>query len=297
MTFNAVSSHSRVYLLVGTLLGALLTFASVDSLFQQTEPPGMFLALAVTLAALTATLLLGYLALITLNLRYQLNRNGLTIYWGVVRQRIPFEHIQQIVPAPERAGEMAFQGINLGGLRLGRGTLNGHGPLLLKGAGSLEQSLLVITPERAYLISPAEPARLQKAWADRQPLGPTQQWHEDARPLWPFNTPLLGDQLAWSLIAGGVLLLIGLLGYISLNYPELPVTLPIHFDSLGRADRIAPKVFLFTLPAVGAIVWLTNFLLGSLIYRRERLGAYLLWGSTAAVQLSLWVALFTITGV
>ncbi|GAB4423619.1 MAG: hypothetical protein Kow0031_02220 [Anaerolineae bacterium] len=297
MIFTPAPSRSKIILLAATLLGALLTLASVDRLFRQTEPPGMFLALAVTLTALAATLLLGYLALIVFNVRYKLNRNGLTIYWGVNRQRIPFNHIRQIVPATERAGEMAFQGINLGGLRLGRGVLRDHGPLQFKGTGSIEQSLLVITPERAYLVSPAEPARLLKAWADRQPLGPTQQWHEDTRPLRPFNTPLLTDQLAWSLIAGGVLLLIGLLGYISLNYPELPGALPIHFDSLGRADRIAPKVFLFTLPAVGGIVWLTNFLLGSLIYRRERLGAYLLWGSTAAVQLSLWVALFTITGV
>lgn len=297
MIFKPASTASRFILLAATLLGALLTIAAVDGLFGQTAPPGMFLALAVTLAALAATLILGYLALIVFNLRYRLNRNGLTIYWGVSRQRIPFNHIQQIVPASERTGEIAFKGINLGGLRLGRGTLLDHGQLLFKGAGSLAQCLLVITPERAYLISPAEPARLLKAWADRQPLGPTQQWREGTRPLWPFDTPLLSDQLAWSLIAGGVLLLMGLLGYISLNYPELPGALPIHFDSLGRADRIAPKVFLFSLPAVGGIVWLTNFLLGSLIYRRERLGAYLLWGSTAAVQLSLWVALFTITGV
>lgn len=297
MIFRPASSPSRFFLPAATLLGALLTIAAVDSLFGQTAPPGMFLALAVTLAALTATLILGYLALIVFNLRYQLNRNGLTIYWGVSRQRIPFNHIRQIIPASERSDEIAFKGINLGGLRLGRGTLQNHGALIFKSTSDLEQSLLVTTPERAYLISPTEPARVMKAWTDRQPLGPTQQWREDTRPLRPFNTPLLSDQLAWSLIAGGVLLLIGLLGYISLNYPELPVTLPIHFDSLGRADRIAPKVFLFSLPAVGAIVWLTNFLLGSFIYRREKLGAYLLWGSTAAVQLSLWVALFTITGV
>ena len=96
------------------------------------------------------------------------------------------------------------------------------------------------------------------------------------------------------MLGSAALLLLALLGYISLNYLDFPQALPIHFDSLGRADRIASRVFLFTLPAAGAIVWGINFILGSLIYRREKIGAYLLWGSTIAMQLGLWMALLTI---
>ena len=66
-------------------------------------------------------------------------------------------------------------------------------------------------------------------------------------------------------------------------------------QSKRRADRIADKLVLFTLPAAGAIVWLTNAILGSLIYRREKVAAYLLWGSSIAMQLCLWVAVLTIT--
>ena len=296
MKFKPASSPSGIYLLWVTLAGAMLTLVALDLLFRQEAPPAMFITLSGVLVALVVTMLAGYLALIVVNLSYQLNRNGLTIYWGISRQRIPFDQIEQVVPANQYADDIVLKGINLAGLRLGRGTLANYGPLNFRGAASFEHSLLVITPRQAYLISPKEPDQVIKAWRDRRTLGPTQQWQEGTRPLWPFDTPLLSDQLAWSLLGGGVLLLIALLGYISFNYPELPVTFPIHFDSLGRADRIAPKVFLFVLPAVGAIVWLANFVLGSLIYRYEKLGAYLLWGSTAAVQLSLWVAVFTITG-
>ncbi len=296
MNFQPAPGLGRGYLFVGTLVGAIFTLIALNLLFQQETPPQMFVALSGVLVALSVTMLLGYLALIAANIRYHLNRNGLTIYWGVSRQRIPFNDIEQIVPASEHVDGVTFQGINLAGLRLGRGVLAGGRSLKFRGIAGAEQSLLILTAQQAYLISPRAPAQMIEAWQARQAIGPTQQWHEGTRPLWPFDTPLLSDQLAWSLIGGGVLLLIAMLGYISLNYPELPATLPVHFNGLGRADRIAPKVFLFTLPAVGAIVWLTNFLLGSVVYRRERMGAYLLWGSNAAVQLSLWVAMFTITG-
>jgi hypothetical protein len=43
-------------------------------------------------------------------------------------------------------------------------------------------------------------------------------------------------------------------------------------------------------------VWGINLLLGSFVYRREEVGAYLLWGSTVITMVGLWVALFSVTG-
>ena len=47
--------------------------------------------------------------------------------------------------------------------------------------------------------------------------------------------------------------------------------------------------------AAGAIVLGLNTLLGSLIYRREKVAAYLLWGSAIVMQIFLWLAVLTIT--
>jgi uncharacterized membrane protein len=112
---------------------------------------------------------------------------------------------------------------------------------------------------------------------------------------WPLNIPLLVDPLTWWLLGTAALICLSLFGYLSLRYPELSPSLPIHFDNFGRADRIVDKLTLFTLPVTGATVWVINAFLGSLIYRREKVAAYLLWGSTVFMQLCLWVAVLTIT--
>jgi hypothetical protein len=44
------------------------------------------------------------------------------------------------------------------------------------------------------------------------------------------------------------------------------------------------------LPAMGALALVVNSLLGLLLHRRERLGAYLLAGMAFSVQAILWLA-------
>jgi uncharacterized membrane protein len=83
-------------------------------------------------------------------------------------------------------------------------------------------------------------------------------------------------------------------GYLTLNFADLPASLPIHFNSLGQADRIANKSALFTLPLAGALVFILNGLLGGMVYGRDKVAAYLLWGSALMMQVCLWIALLTI---
>ncbi len=66
--------------------------------------------------------------------------------------------------------------------------------------------------------------------------------------------------------------------------------LPLHFSSLGQVDRIGGKIELFALPIIGLIILGTNLIAGLILYKWERAGAYLLWGSAAAVQILFWLA-------
>jgi uncharacterized membrane protein len=294
MRFSTMPSRSG-YLLLGITLAAGLgaTIMGYNAV-QQVTPAALFTASIITLFALIIALVALYHTIVVFSMHYHLNRNGLTIRYGVRQQRIPLKEIQFITPAQSVSSQINFRGINILGLYLGYGRLAGHGPLVLHGTSPFRYCTLVVTPERTYVISPAEITALIHSWRACQEIGSTQEWSVTNTFLPPFDIPLLNDGLAWGLLAAGLMLLVALVGAISLNYAELPAALPVHFDNLGRADRIEPKIFLYTLPAVGAVVWLVNLLAGVFIYRREQLGAYLLWGSTAAIQVSLWVALFTI---
>jgi len=92
---------------------------------------------------------------------------------------------------------------------------------------------------------------------------------------------LLGAALAINLI---------LFGFLAARLPNLDPQLPLHFNSLGQADRIRPKIELFALPVIGLLILGANLVLGLVFYRRERAGAYLLWGGAAAVQALFWLA-------
>jgi hypothetical protein len=51
---------------------------------------------------------------------------------------------------------------------------------------------------------------------------------------------------------------------------------------------------LFALPIIGLIMLGTNLALGLALYKRERAGAYLLWGSAAGAQILFWLATFSL---
>jgi hypothetical protein len=272
------------------MVAALLIWA----LLQAPAPSDIFELLLALLLVLALTASALHWAIIAFNLNYHLNRNGLTIQWGLSQQLIPIHMIETIIPGSHLATPPSFRGINIGGLRFGQASLVEYGSLRFRTTAPLDHSLLVVTSERSYVISPSQPDSFIKAWQARQDLGATQQWPHQIRRRWPFNLPLLLDLWTWGLLGTAALICFALFGHLALGYTALPQSIPIHFDSLGQADRIADKSELFIFPLAGALVLGVNALLGSLIYRREKLAAYLLWGTALVMQLYLWLALLAI---
>jgi hypothetical protein len=295
MRFQPYPHRSGFIFLSSAIILTVVIILFVRSLLQQQDPRSIFILLIGVLITLALVMIIFYWTLVAFRLNYHLNRNGLAIQWGLGQQLIPFELIRAIVPGKDVAETVRFKSFNIAGLRFGGGELPEYGRLKFRATASLAESLLIITDRHTYIISPDQPNVFVQAWQARQSLGPTQHWTESMRRYWPLNVPLLADRLTWALWSIAALCCLALLGYICINYSDFPGLLPVHFNNLGQADRIADKNILFTLPAVGGFVWLVNFVIGSLFYRQERVAAYLLWGSTIAMQLCLWIAALTIT--
>lgn len=295
MTFQPYPTRSGFIALgVALLTGLAAVLALFFLLPRQDDLPAIFRLLVSLLVMLGVMQLALYWAVVAFKLRYDLTRNGLAIQWGFAQQLVPFDRIEKIIPAKDLAAPPRFKGLNMAGLRLGRGELAEYGPLKFHTTATWTDSLLVVTADQAYVISPRQPDHFVRAWQVRRSLGPTQYWPTGLRRGWPLNTPLLTDPLTWWLTGLSILTCLALFGYLSLTFPTLPRSLPIHFDAFGVADRIADKSALFTLPAAGFLVLVLNTFLGSLIYRWEKVAAYLLWGSALIVQICLWIATLTI---
>lgn len=253
--------------------------------------------LLLNLAALAVVL---YRVLANLRLRYRLDRNGLIIAWGATRLVAPMAAIQAIVPAAQlteltevpRGADRWWAS----GTRLRRVHLTDGREACLATNLPLADSLAVVTHRNVYVVSPEEPNVFVQAWQTRRPLGPTQHWREEQQRTGLLGLPVWHDRVAWGLLLGTLGAVLVLNGYLCLVYENLPLTLAFHFDVLGRLDRSGPRSELFVLPLLAGTMMVLDMGLGFLIYRRERMAAYLAWGGALILQLLTLGAVYTITG-
>jgi hypothetical protein len=221
---------------------------------------------------------------------YDVDRNSLVIYWGAIRQILPVEAIQRIMAGAElEYGVSHFRGWRWPGLMAGHGELPDAGLTLFYATLPLEQQLILITPTLSYAISPVDAAGFIESIKARYELGPTQAVEQKTEHPAFFEWPLWRDRLVHYLLITGTTMCLLLFGLVCFRFPDLPSVIPLHYNALGLPDRTAPTAQIFILPLIGLLALGVNTLLGGLVYRRETMAAYLLWGGTIIVQVLLWI--------
>lgn len=254
-----------------------------------------FLSGLLVLLSLPVLLVVVYQTLSCLALKYHLDRNGLVIRWLGSAQVIPIRDIQRIVRGSELGDPVVRRnGLRWPGHERGEGAVPGIGRTRFLATGRLDNQLLLVTPGLAVAISPSNPDGFLDAFASRLALGPNRVLAAKLRRANWLSWDLWTNQTAWLLLGAAIVINMALFGYLCARFPGLDVQLPLHFNSLGQADRIAPKAELFALPIIGVIVLGTNLFLGLILYQWERAGSYLLWGAAAAAQMLFWLAAFSI---
>jgi len=261
---------------------------------QQISLWTFFLGLGLLLSV-PLLLFLVYHTLGCLTLRYHLNRNGVVVRWFGVEQVIPIRDIQRIVPGRDLGNVVVRRrGLRWPGHERGLGLIPGIGRTRFLATRPLGEQLLLVTPRRAYAISPRDAEGFVRAYESRRALGPNRLLERGPRYAGWLAWRLWRDQTAWGLLGAALAINLGLFAYLSARFAHLDLQLALHFNSLGQVDRIGPRTELFALPIIGLIVLGVNLVLGLILYRRERAGSYLLWGAAAAVQTLFWLAAFSL---
>lgn len=273
----------------------LLTVLLGQSIHSQQIDLLTFLMGLMVLVSVPLLLVLLYQTVSWSTLRYHLDRNGVTVRWFGAEQVVPIRNIQRIVQGRDLGDTVVRRrGLHWPGHERGMGFVPGIGRTHFLATRPLSEQLLLITPGCAYGISPNDPEGFLSGFQARREMGPNrlleQEIHRDRWLTWS----LWSDETAWALISVALVVNLGLFGYLCVRFPGLDFQLPLHFNSLGRPDRIGTKMELFALPIIGLIILGTNVVLGLALYRRERAGSYLLWGAAAAVQALFWLATFSI---
>ncbi len=275
--------------------GLLLSWLIKASIRPQEISFLSYLVGLIVLLSLPILAVLAYQVVSCLTLRYHLDRNGIVVRWAGNEQIIPIRDIQQIVLGHElKNPPVRRRGLRWPGHERGEGMVPGVGRTRFLATQPLPGQLLLVTPGLAFAISPRDPERFLQGFAARQELGPNRLLGRELRQAGWLTWPVWTDETAWMLLGAAVVINLALFGYLSARFPGLDFQLPLHFNNLGQADRIGTKIELFALPIIGLIVLGTNLILGLALYRRERAGAYLLWGAATAAQALFWLATFSI---
>ncbi len=249
----------------------------------------------VVLLSIPVLIVLAYQTLSCLTLRYHVDRNGVVARWAGTEQIVPIRDIQRIVPGSQLGKQIVRRrGLRWPGHERGEGLVPGIGRTRFLATRPLDDQLLLVTPGLAFGISPQDAEAFWQAFEGRRDLGPNRLLERETRPARWSTWRIWTDQTAWVLLGAAVVINLGLFGYLAARYPGLDAQLPLHFTSLGQADRIGTKLELFGLPIIGFIILATNLIAGLALYRRERAGSYLLWGSAATAQALFWLATFSI---
>lgn len=293
---------TRLGVLVG--IGIVVLIAAIDAglLWRAIHGPinGLtfvcaFLAL-LTLVPLAAIV---YRIYDLLHLRYEFDRNRLLITTAAVKQVVPMRSIQRVLVdstrvTPGTGREARISGLVWPGCYVGHGDVKNIGLTLFYGVTPPRDQVIVVTPALAYGISVPDVQEFEKVFGACQALGPQTEVHQQSTRAVFVDWPIWRDRIAQGVLLGGVLLCALLFAILLLRYPHLPNVLPMHYDTAGRVDRIAPRSEAFDLPIIGLIAWATNLVLGILFYRRQRMLSYLAWSGTLVVLILILIALWNI---
>lgn len=263
------------------------------------------LTLPVSLDAFLAWCGAGFFALLTAlfvywtycvaSLRYIVDRDALAIQWGLIRQLVPLQAIERLIPG-RNVEEPSISGLNGPGVHVGRGRVQRVGETVFYSTHHRpDQLLYVVTPQRSYGLTIEDAAGFAAAIQDRQGgelLRPRQSpWRSaiGAQGFW-------SDPWAYLLIALALAAGLSVAGFITWRYPLLPDTMEIPFPTLGDIIRVGPRGVVLQIALTALAVTGINIVVGLLIHRLERMAAYLLWGAAIGVQGLFWAAAINSVG-
>lgn len=274
--------------------------------------PFPFLVLVLAILIWAPIAYTAWRAWVCLSLRYQIDRNAVTLVWGPIRQTIPLGAVQKILRDKAvvalAQGKPLVRGPNgqvdavvrwlanrwprlerwvIFGPELGTRRLLNNMQVYSLASRPLPEQLLLVTAAETFGIAPADPAQFLKSLNQHHQLGPTHLLQQRRHYPRVARFPLWRDRLLLGVLLAGFAGLLLLMGIATTRFTSLPFALP-QWDNLDRR-------LIFVFPAFGFAVWVINGVWGLLIYRRHRVAAGLLWSGVLVAQAAALAALLNLT--
>lgn len=282
-------------LIVHSGLFALLLAVSVFSFVNATRQQvglAFTLYLLAGLAAFVPLPLLVYRLYALQRAFYRLDRDALTLSWGLRLEQLPLDEIEWARPAGDLTTPLLPPPFSLPGAVLG---LRHHPDLGTVEflASETRGLLLVATARRVFAISPLNPAGFARDFQRVIELGSLE--HAKGRSLYPafILTHAWENPLARFLWLSGFLLNLGLLAWVSLLIPSLK-QVHLGFTAGGSPLPPVPAAQLILLPVFSLGLFVLGWLAGLFYYRRpeHRVLSLITWTSSILSSLIFLLAVW-----
>jgi len=227
---------------------------------------------------------------------YSLDRDTLSLTWGLRIERIPVSDVEWVRPVADLTSPLRLPWFCLPGAVLGVRRQPDLGPVEFI-AANRKKVLLVATARRVFAISPNDPAVFVQDFQHAIEMGSLAP--ASAQSLYP--TFVIAQAWESALVRyfwlAGLFLNVGLLIWVSLLIPTLP-RVPLGFQPYGGPLEPVAGARLILLPILSVFLSAIGWIAGLYFYRREgqRTLAFVLWASSALTALLFLLAvLFIVT--
>lgn len=225
---------------------------------------------------------------------YDLDRNVITIHWGLRTEIIPIREIQWIHPVSDLVQSLPNPKLTLPGAYLGIRYIEGLGKVEYM-ADRLNGALLVAAPQVVYVISPEDVSGFINYYSKGVELGSLESVQaESIQPSFIIGK-LWDDRIVRNLIFSGFLI-----GVVVLLWSVLIITSRsdvVFGYQLGKIIEPVPSIRLLLLPVVNGLVFLIDVVASAFFYRREdqKFISYLICLGSSVTGFLILMALLLIT--
>lgn len=275
--FTPARRSGSLYL--GGLLGLFLLLAAAFFWLSANTPTGWLfvLYLAGGIAACLPMPMLAYRLVALHRAYYDIDRNALTLHWGLRTEILPLNMIEWYRPLTDLTAPLPTPPIPLPGAYIGVRMIEGLGKVEYL-ANGYENGLMIAAPHSVFVISPSLPDEFLATFHRGIEMGSLDTVQaESIQPSFVLSK-------LWDDRVGRTLIVIGLaLGLILTLWTIVLVTstanVTIGFNPLAETLEPVPSIRLLLLPVLAGFIFLVDLIGGTFFYRRadERSAAYLLW--------------------
>jgi hypothetical protein len=226
--------------------------------------------------------------------RYELERDGLRLRWGLRAEDIPLTEIEWVRPISDLIGHLPMPWLSWPGAVLGSRQVRGLGVVEFFAADHAHL-VLVGTYGKVYAITPADAAEFIRIFQNVTELGslspiPAQSAYPDA-----LVSDAWKDPVGRILVISALVLELVLLLWVTLAIPS-KTSISLGFTPTGQPGETGPAARLMLLPVLNTINLIFDILIGLFFFRKTEWKplAYLLWSSAVISPLLLLAAVYMI---